>query len=219
MTVKDSHVIEVERTAPETRGRLLLLSALGFVLYYVAVSFVTPAFASSSLPLPDDPTSEARAWFVENPLATVLIGVCQLASVACLAGFVRILGNAKRWGYAAVGFMVLSCAASWLLAAVAPDASLDTVSALRTFSFITGGTAHVVALGVYVWLASRTVGFGRGVRGLAWVAVVPSVASLVSLVVYEGAALILLGRLLCMIWTVSAAVSVSRAMARGTWSS
>ena len=76
-----------------------------------------------------------------------------------------------------------------------------------------------MALGVYVWLASRSGGFGRGVRGLAWVAVVPSVASLVSLVVYEGAALILLGRLLCMIWTVSAAVSVSRAMARGTWSS
>ena len=219
MTVKDSHVIEVERTTPETSGRLLLLSALGFVLCYVAVGFVTPAFASSSLPLPDDPTAEARAWYVENPLATVLIGVCQLASVACLAGFVKVLGNARRWGYAAVGLMVLSSAASWLLAAVAPDASLDTISVLRTFSFITGGTAHVVALGVFVWLASRAGGFGRGVRGLAWVALVPSVASLISLVVFEGAALILLGRLLCMIWTVSAAVSASRAIARGTWTS
>ena len=99
--------------------------------------------------------------------------------------------------------MVLSSAASWLLTAVASDASLDTVSVLRTLSFIAGGTAHVVALGVDVWLASRGGGFGRGVRGLAWVALVVSVASLVSLVVYEGAALILLGRLLCMIWTVS----------------
>ena len=43
-------------------------------------------------------------------------------------------------------------------------------------------------------------------------------ASLISLVVFEGAALILLGRLLCMIWTVSAAVSASRSIARGTWS-
>ena len=76
-----------------------------------------------------------------------------------------------------------------------------------------------MALGVYVWLASRGGGFGRGVRGLAWVALVVSVASLVSLVVYEGAALILLGRLLCMIWTVSAAVGASRAIARGTWPS
>jgi len=219
MTAHDTSSTDVGRTTTLTSGRPLLLSALGFLLFYVAVSFITPAFADSALPLPDDPTAEARAWFVENPFAAVMIGVCQVASVACLAGFVSALGRARRWGYAAVALMVLSSAASWLLTAVAPDASLDTVSVLRTLSFIAGGTAHVVALGVYVWLASRGGGFGRGVRGLAWVALVSSVASLISLVVYEGAALILLGRLLCMIWTVSAAVSASRAIARGTWPS
>ncbi|MGP4029389.1 hypothetical protein [Actinomadura sp. 3N407] len=38
-----------------------------------------------------------------------------------------------------------------------------------------GGTAHVVALGVFVLLASRTPGFGEGVRGFAWVVAVPAV--------------------------------------------
>ncbi|HET9423170.1 MAG TPA: hypothetical protein VFO49_18670 [Nocardioides sp.] len=218
MPVYDSYVAEVQLPTSVPSGRLLLLSAFGFLVFYLATGFVTPALASSDLPLPDDPASEARAWFAENSLATAMIGVCQLASVACLAGFVTVLGRARRWGMAAVGLMALSSATSWVLAAIAADASLDTVAALRTFNFITGGTAHVVALGIFVWLASRGGGFGRGVRGLAWVAVVPSVASLISLVVFEGAALILLGRLLCMIWTVSAAVSASRSIARGTWS-
>jgi hypothetical protein len=60
-------------------------------------------------------------------------------------------------------------------------------------------------------------GFGKPVRVLAYVAVVPAVLSLSSLFFFQGAAFILLGRLLCMIWTVSAAVSVTRGMARDRW--
>jgi hypothetical protein len=65
----------------------------------------------------------------------------------------------------------------------------------------------VTALGVFMLLAAR--GFGKGVRAFAWVAAVPAVASLVSLFLFEGAALILLGRLLCMIWTIVAAVRLN----------
>ena len=61
--------------------------------------------------------------------------------------------------------MVLSSATSWLLAAIATDASLDTVAALRTFNFITGGTAHVVTLGLFVWLASRGGGSAAAYAG------------------------------------------------------
>jgi hypothetical protein len=46
---------------------------------------------------------------------------------------------------------------------------------------------------------------------------VPAIASLVSLAWFQGAALILLGRLLCMAWIISAAVCVTRRLARGTW--
>jgi hypothetical protein len=101
-----------------------------------------------------------------------------------------------------------------LLTAFAAGASLDTVAALRTASFIAGGTAHVIALGVFVLLASRIPGFGKLVRVFAIVAAVPAIASLVSLAWFQGAALILLGRLLCIAWIISA----TRRLVRGTWS-
>jgi hypothetical protein len=107
---------------------------------------------------------------------------------------------------------VLSSVTSWLLAALAPSASLDTVAVLRSVSFISGGTAHVATLGLFILLASRErmYGFGKAVRVFAVVAAVPAIASLVSLVWFNGAALILLGRLLGMVWTIAAAVSLFR---------
>jgi hypothetical protein len=114
--------------------------------------------------------------------------------------------------------MALSSLLGWLLTAFAAGASLDTVAALRTASFIAGGTAHVIALGVFVLLASRIPGFGKPVRVFAIVAAVPAIASLVSLAWFQGAALILLGRLLCIAWIISAAVSATRRLARGAWS-
>jgi hypothetical protein len=149
-----------------------------------------------------------------------MVGVCQLLSVACLAGFVGLskvaaIGSAKLWGLLAVALMALSSVLSFALAALAPSASLDTVSTLRTVNFIAGGTAHVVTLGLFVLLASRITGFGRGLRVLACVAAVPSVVSLISLFVFEGAALILLGRLLCMVWVLAAAVNATVRISRG----
>lgn len=212
------------------RGYGLIVAAAVFVLLYLATDFVTPSLASSSLPLPNDPVGEARAWFADNQLAAVMMGVTQLLSVLGLAAFAtglpRVAGTrsqtevaerARPWGLLAVALMMLSSVLAWLLAAVAPSASVDTVSMLRTANFMAGGTAHVLALGIFVWLASRMPGFGKPVRVLAWVAVVPAVLSLTSLLFFQGAAFILVGRLLCMIWTVSAAVSVTRGMARGRW--
>jgi hypothetical protein len=171
-----------------------------------------------------------QRWFADNSLAAVMIGVCQLLSVACLGGFavslrqgaatagqVHAAHKATPWGLLAVACMALSSLLGWLLTAFAADASLGTVAALRTASFIAGGTAHVVALGIFVLLASRIPGFGKPARVFAIIAAVPAIASLVSLAWFQGAALILLGRLLCMAWIISAAVCVTRRLARGTW--
>jgi hypothetical protein len=103
----------------------------------------------------------------------------------------------------------------WLLTAFAAAASLDTVATLRTASFIAGGTAHVIALGIFVLLASGIPGFGKPVRVFAIIAAVPAIASLVSLAWFQGAALILLGRLLCMAWIISAATCSGYAEANG----
>ena len=207
--------------------RALIAYAIGFLLFYLSTDFVVPNLASSELPRPDAAAEVARSWFADNPAAAVMIGVCQVLSVACLAGFALSLRRisvtpgqasaarrAMPWAWVAVVCMVLSSVLSWVLAAIASTASLGAVDALRTGSFIAGGTAHVVALGVFVLLASRIPGFGKAIRVFAVVAAVPAIASLVSLVWYNGAVLILLGRLLCMIWTISAAVSVLRRTSR-----
>ncbi len=66
-------------------------------------------------------------------------------------------------------------------------------------------------------LAYRMPGFGKPIPVLGYVAAVPAVLSVVSLVWFQSAAFILLGRLLCMIWTISAAVSVTRGLSKRTW--
>jgi hypothetical protein len=218
------------RTPGGGAAQLLLAGSIAFFLLYLSVDFVAPNLASGPLPLPDAPAAEARAWYADNPAAAVAMGVGQLLSVLGLAVFVqglsraatspgqrRAAAKARPWGYAAVALMAASSVLSWVLAGVASSEAADMVPVLRTANFVTGGTAHVVALGVFVLLASRAPGFGKGVRGFAWVVAVPAVASVISLVVFQGAALILLGRLLAMVWTISAAVSVSRGLSRGAW--
>src|SRR4029077_5679769 len=82
---------------------------------------------------------------------------------AATAGQVHAARKATPWGLLAVACMALSSLLGWLLTAFAAGASLDTVAALRASSFIAGGTAHVIALGVFVLLASRIPGFGKPV--------------------------------------------------------
>ncbi|TDQ00919.1 hypothetical protein [Labedaea rhizosphaerae] len=203
--------------AASTGAWRLIAAALCFILCYQAVGFVGGAFASSALPLPNASGAEAQAWYVRNGLSATVSAICQLLSVLCLGLYAAVLRRTgridkqARWAYAAVAMMVLSCLLSWAMAAYAGSVSAETLGALRTANFITGGTAHVALLGVFVLLAAKAGGFGKGIRVFAWVAFVPAVASVVSLVVFQGAALILLGRLLCMAWTLVAAIAVARA--------
>jgi len=212
------------------RGVALIAAGVGFVVLYLLVTVLSSAVASSALPLPDDPAEEVRDWFAHNQFAAVLTGGLQVLSVGCLVAFAVLFAGTARpsaevaaarrarlWALAAAGLMALSSVLGWILAGVASSASVGTVSVLRTANFIAGGTAHVFVLGVFVLLASRVPGFGRPVRVFGYVAAVVSVLSLVSLVWYIGAVFILLGRLLCMAWVISAAVSTTRKLAKGTW--
>jgi hypothetical protein len=212
-----------ENATPKLRRWGLVAFAAGFLLLYLTADFVVANLASSAPPLPNASADVTQRWFADNPSAAVMIGVCQLLSVACLGGFavslrqsaatagqVHAARKATPWGLLAVACMAMSSLLGWLLTALATDLSLNTVATLRTASFIAGGTAHVVALGIFVLLASRIPGFSKPVRVFAIVAAVPAIASLVSLAWFQGAALILLGRLLCMAWTISAAVSRPR---------
>lgn len=230
MTTQESPAPEISRIPRTSAGWSLIIAAAGFVLLYLATSFVISNLATSPLPLPNAPVDQARSWYADNQLAAVMIGVCQLLSVSCLAAYAALLPRtavtpaqvararaAQVGGLVAAAMMALSSVTAWLLAGISADASLDAVAVLRAASFITGGTLHVLALGIFVLTASRLPGFGKAVRIFAYVAAVSAVVSLVSLVWFEGAVFILLGRLLCMAWTVTAAVYLTRRLSNGTW--
>src|SRR4051812_19617862 len=166
----DKELIMTVRSQPTTEntGRTVrasvpaLIAACGFVLAYLATELVTSSVSTSALPLPNSSPETARDWFWANQLAAVMMGACQAVSVLFLAWFTIAIGarRARPWGFAAVGLMLFSSACAWMLAAVAPQASLGVVEMLRTANFIAGGTAHVVALGVFTFLATREGGFG-----------------------------------------------------------
>ncbi len=197
----------------------LVTGALGFVAFYLANDFVVPNFASSPLPLPNAAGAVVKDWFSANPTAAIISALLQVLSVACLAVFaVRLraleptnaLQRIVRIAFAATGMMVVSSGYGLALAALAPTASVGTVEFLRTANFIAGGTAHVVALGLFAMLASRAAGVTKPLRVLAYVVFGAAALSLSSLFVFQGAAFILLARLLGMVWVISVAVSVAR---------
>ncbi len=207
------------RSVARPAAGTLVASALGFVAFYLANDLVTPIFASSALPLPNASGSVVKEWFATNQAAAILSALLQVLSVACLAVFaVRLraleptnaLQRIVRFAFAATGMMVVSSGYGLALAALAPTGSVGPVEFLRSANFIAGGTAHVVALGLFAMLASRAAGVTKPLRVLAYVVFGAAVLSLSSLVVFQGAAFILLARLLGMVWVISVAASVAR---------
>lgn len=218
-----SHVHDhVEGTRSARRPAVLtLLGAVVFVGCYLLVDVVKGALETGSQPLPNDPDNEIYRYLVDNSAAVAMTAGMQLLS---MAGLLLLVINGRRAlalpadsrirrghlaGLLAVAAMTVSVALNMVLAATASTMSAGTAVTLSTAGFIAGGVTHVVCLGIFVLLTSR-VHTSRLVRIVGVVAAVPALLSLISLVWFYGSALILLGRLLCMIWTVTTGVSLVR---------
>lgn len=188
---------------------------------YLANGFVTGLFATRPLPLPDAPTAEVVAYFANERAATVASGATQLVSVLGLAVFAWAVARvaAPDWrrtvaGIVAVAAMIISVLLSWLLALIGPTASDGVILLVRDLNFYTGGVIHVVALGAFVatltLLQPGSRAFGRGVRRFGAVAAVCALLSVFSIVFYYASIFLPVGRLLSMLWTVTAGVSIAR---------
>jgi len=211
--------LAASRTAPATG----VAAATGFLAAYLAVSPVSGAFADRPLPLPTSPPSETIAYAVANPLAVGSTAILQVVSVACFAVFVAGLAPALRaagaaWlprvGYLSVAAMVISSAISGVLLAIASSTSEATADVLRQANFYAGGVANVALLGVFVLGTALTLGrerlFGGGTRWFGLIAGSLAALSVISLAFYYANLLLPVGRLLCMIWTIVAAVVILR---------
>jgi type IV secretory pathway TrbD component len=97
---------------------------------------------------------------------------------------------------------------------VAASADDATVDVLRQANFYAGGVANVALLGVFVLgtalALSRDRLFGGGTRWFGLIAGSLAALSVISLAFYYASVLLPVGRLLCMIWTIVAAVVILR---------
>lgn len=212
---------------PTPRTLVPLLGALGFLLCYLAVGPVAGNFAVGDVPRPGSPAEEVYAYLAANGTASVVTGILQTLSVLGLAvvvaGTVRTPSGeadtvprrvAAVAGWTAVAAMLVSAATAVVLAPLVPQLSVEAAVNARTVSFVTGGVVHVVALGVFVAALAGSGGWTRPVRVTAWVAAVPGVLSLVSVLWPMAMVLLPLGRLAGMVALVVAGVSLARGRSR-----
>lgn len=200
---------------------LALVGAIVFVGCYLLVDVVKGAVETSSQPLPNDPDNDIYRYLVDNSAAVAMTAGMQLLSMVGLLLFIingrgglalpddSRVNRGHAAGLLAVVAMTVSVALSMVLAATASTMSVGTAVTLNTASFIAGGVTHVVCLGIFALLTSRA-HTSRPVRIVGVVAAVPALLSLISLVWFYGSAFILLGRLLCMAWSITTAVSLVR---------
>jgi hypothetical protein len=174
------------------------------------------------LPMPDAAPADVLAYFAAEPMASAVSGAVILVSALGLAMFVRAVGalappDPRRTvaGAVAVAAWVVSGLLSLLLAVLGPIGPDGAVLVIRSLNFYTGGVTHVVALGAYVatvaLLQPGSRMWGRGVRAFGWVAATCAILSLASIVLYPASILLPVGRLLCMVWTITAGIRLVRA--------
>jgi hypothetical protein len=214
-------VSHVQPTAATTDHRAWLGGAL-FTAGFVANGVLTDLVATRPLPLPDAAPAATLDYFATDSAATAVSGACILVSAVGLALFTRAVAavaapDPRRTvaGAVAIAAWTVSGLLGLLLAVLGPAGADDAVLLVRSLNFYAGGVVHVVALGAYVATltllrpGSRT--FGPGVRRFGAVAAVCAVLSLVSIVLYPASILLPVGRLLCMVWSITAGIALARA--------
>lgn len=201
-------------------GRRALPWAIGFLALFFVGDIVAGILANDPLPRPDTADQKIYDYVVDNAAASVAGGLGQIIGAACLAVVVTLLARQLTdrrfapWGWASAAAYAACGVLAIVMAAIASRVSVDTVALLRDVNFLAGGVVTVVTLGMFTLLASRADVFGRGVRRFGMVAAALAIASIFSLVFYYANAFLPIGRIACMIWAVSASVSLIRSSRR-----
>ena len=218
-----------QRNALSPNGGLRrALSGVLFAAFFIAGDVLRGVLALTPLPLPGAPAAEVARYYAESRTAVLAVGVVQILSAVALFVFagcvVHVVRRATRGGSAlprmtaaggalAAAFLLVSAILALALVAVAPGGNLDLVGALRSLNFLTGGTLHVAALGLFAGAASLAAREARALPGwIVWVGIVlavPAILSLASLAWYPANFFILLGRLLAFVWCIAAGIALA----------
>ncbi len=199
-----------------------LVGGLVFFLGFVGI-ILAGQLNDVPLPLPGSAEVKVYAYFREQTLAVVtnavLQGVSALGLIIFLSAVIPRLARISRTagvrlcrilGVAAVLSLVLSALTSVALAVLASQLGAGTVATLQQVGFVLGGVTHVVILGALIWSLARTGNWAVAIRRFGVAAAVPAVLSVLSVVLFPASVLLPLGRVLCMVWSISAGTSLLR---------
>ena len=194
-----------------------------FVALFISGLVLGGALSSGPFPMPGAPPQEVARYYDENRIAILAAGSLQvLSSLALIAfassvtAFVRKTAGGRGTlpaltsggGLSSAAFLLASALLGFVLALASGGFGLDLVVILRQMNFLTGGTLHVAALGIFVGTSSiaarRMKALTSWISGLGIVAAALAILSLASLFWFPAAILIPLGRLLLAIWCVAA---------------
>ena len=218
-----------QRNALSPNGGLRrALSGVLFAAFFIAGDILRGVLASTPLPLPGAPASEVARYFDESRTAALAVGIVQSLSAISLLVFagcvVAVVWQATRGGSAlprltaaggalAATCLLVSALLALTLVPVAAGGDLGLVGALRSLNFLTGGTLHVAALGLFAGAASLAARRARALPGwICWLGIVlavPAILSLASLAWYPANFFILLGRLLAFVWSIAAGIALA----------
>lgn len=220
------------RTAPTQAGPPLGVLALVSTLLLVGGVAGGAAIAGQTFPSPYADADLIRQYFATSPLAVTIGGTAVFASAvplliyaATVSARLRQLGVtapgatiALAGGVTGASLLALSGLLQWALARPAVVSSEPLVRALHDLSFLTGGPAHVVFLGLLVAgvavpaLLLDLLPRALAVAGLA-VAAVAELATL-ALLWPELSVLVPLARFPGLLWLVAAGFRLPQRRAR-----
>ena len=199
------------------------LGGVLFVALFISGLVLGGALSSAPFPMPGASPQEVARYYDENRTAVLAAGSLQaLSSLALLVlsssvtAFVRRTAGGRGalpalttgGGLSAAALLLASALLGFVLALAQGGLGLDLVGVLRQMNFLTGGTLHVAALGLFVGAASiaarRTKALPSWISGLGIVAAALAILSLASLLWFPATILIPLGRLLLAIWCIAA---------------
>lgn len=198
---------------------LWAITGVLFVALFMAGDFLRGVFTDNPLPMPNAPASKYASYAAESWLAVIVVGVCQVLSGLALYFFVTsvissvVSASSEKRESINVGtnasvlsalLLILCGLLGFALVLAAQADNLGLVGTLRQLNFLSGGTFHVAALGIFIGVTSattrKTFTLPHWIVWLGLVQAVLAVASLASLVFFPAALLILAGRMLGFVW-------------------
>ncbi len=213
----------------------MAFSGVLFLALFAGGLLAADVLATSSFPEASRPYTEVVAYFLDNAGPVRILSTCHAFAAMALLAFTAYAGAVLRrtdgaglgvvataGGAVAAGMLLLDAALFWTVASPSAAASPPLVEALHDLSYICGGVALALPLGLFIVCLSAA---GREYRVLpTWLRVAGVIAALetavygTTLLVAEGAwspsGVLVAGAVLPLLWVGAASVVLARSVSR-----